>query len=77
MYEVLIYISLFPKVVEHLFSVSCPFEGTLLRSLCLGLKHILKLAHLCFWFRVFLSSLYILDNSPLLDMELVKSFPIL
>jgi hypothetical protein len=67
----LICISLITKDFEHFFKCSQPFEIPLLRILCLALYIFIGLFVLLV--SNFLSSLYILDISPLSDGQLVKS----
>ena len=73
---VLICISLMTKNVKQFLKYLHPFEFILLRIVYLNLYHIFNWI---IWFLMssFLSSLYILETSPLSDMELVRSFPIL
>jgi hypothetical protein len=61
------------KDIEHFFSASQPFEIPQLRFLCLALYPIL-IGLFGSLEANFLSSLYILDVSPLPDVGLVKIF---
>ena len=69
---VLICISLMIKDTEHFSGASQPFCIPQLKILCLALHLIFKWCYLNFWSPA-LSSLYILDISPLLDLGLVKN----
>jgi hypothetical protein len=72
----LICISLRGNDVEHL-SVSQAFVVPLLRIPYLDPCPIFKIVVFALFMSRFLSSLYVLDISPLLDMDLVKIFSVL
>jgi hypothetical protein len=71
---VLIYNSLMTKVVEHFLGASQTFGITQMRILCLALYPYLLIVLFGFLESNFLSSLYILDISPLSEVDLVKIF---
>jgi hypothetical protein len=71
---VLICISLMIKDVEHFLGATQPLGIPTLKIHCLALYPILKIVLFGFLEPNFLSSLYILDISPLLYLGLVQTF---